>query len=85
MLRMSLAVAASVAAMSLATGADAFIIFNGVSTNLISYNGPPLAGQATDGALAGAKDADPRSTTAEITLLAVEVVILPTGETVDLR
>lgn len=85
MLRMSLAAAASVAAMSLATGADAIIMFNGVSANLISFNGQPLAGHVADGALDGAKDADPRSAGAEITPLAVEAVTLPTGETVDLR
>ena len=90
MFRISLAVAASVAAMSLATSADALLMFNGMSlngasTNVVSFNGPPLAGQATDGSLAGAKDAGPRSATAETAPLAVEAVILPTGETVDLR
>jgi hypothetical protein len=90
MFRISLAVAASVAAMSLATSADALIMVNGMSlngasTNVISFNGQPLAGLPTVGALAGAKDADPRAAVAKTEPLAVEAVILPTGETVDLR
>ena len=98
MLRTSLAVA--VLAMSFATSADAYITLNSTYSNLVTFNivgfngcqmqgvsmnGHLLAGQATDSALVGAKDADPRSTTAEIAPLAVEAVILPTGETVDLR
>lgn len=100
MLRTSLVSALAVMAMSFATSADAYITFNGTYSNYItlnivgfngcqmqgvSMNGHPLAGQATDGVLAGAKDVDPRSTTAEITPLAVEAVVLPNGETVDLR
>ena len=86
MFRISLAVVASVAAMSLATSADALIMFNGMSlngasTNVISFNGQPLAGLPTVGAL----DADPRAAAAKTAPLAVETVILPTGETVDLR
>ena len=90
MFRISLAVAASVAAMSLATSADALIMFNGISlngasTNIISFNGQPLTGLPTIGASVGGKHADPRATVAKTVPLAVEAVILPTGETVDLR
>ena len=90
MLRTSLAATVAITAMSFATSADAYIIFNGTYSNFVAFNGcqmqgvsmngQPLAGQATDGALAGAKDADPRAVP-----LAVEAVILPTGETIDLR
>ena len=100
MLRTSLAAAVAITAMSFATSADAYITYNGTYSNYVtlnivgfngcqvqgvSMNGHPRAGQATDGGLAGAKDADRCSTTAEIAPLAAEAVILPTGETVDLR
>ena len=90
MLRISLAVAASVAAMSLATSADARIMFNGISlngasTNFISFNGQPLGGLPTAGASVGAKHAGPCAAAAKTVPLAVKAVILPTGETVDLR
>jgi hypothetical protein len=100
MLRTSFAAAVAVMAMSFATSADAYIAFNGTYSNIIvlnivafngcqmqgvSMNGHPLASRPTVGALADAKDADPRAAAAETVRLAVEAVILPTGETVDLR
>ena len=90
MRRMCLAIAASVAATSLATSADAVVMFNGislngVSTNFISYNGQPLGGLPTVGASVGAKHAGPCAAAAKIVPLAVEAVILSTDETVDLR
>jgi hypothetical protein len=93
MLRTSLA--AAVTAMSFATSADAYISLNSTYSNIVTFNiagfngcqmqgvsmnGQSLAGQATDDVLAGAKDADPRAVP-----LAVEAVILPTGETMALR
>jgi hypothetical protein len=98
MLRTSLA--AAVMAMSFATSADAYISLNSTYSNIVTFNiagfngcqmqgvslnGQSLAGQATDDVLVGAKDADPRSTTAEIAPLVVEAVVLPTGETMTLR
>ena len=88
MRRMCLAIAASVAATSLATSADAVVMFNGisgVSTNFISFNGQPLGGLPTAGASVGAKHAGPCAAAAKTVPLAVKAVILPTGETVDLR
>ena len=74
MLRISVAAVVAVMAMSFATSADAYISLNG-----------PLAGPATDSSLPGAKDAGARAAAAKTVPLAVEAVILPTGETVDLR
>lgn len=81
MTRISIAAAAIAASLGLATSVYAI----GKEMQGISLHGRQLAGLRTDGVSAGARAANLHAAPAASEPFAAEAVILPTGETVDLR
>ena len=85
MVKTSLSLAAAIAVIGLATNAFAVMQQQGINPNGVSLQGMETQGWSLNGANLQGIETKADAMQSPQSLLTVESVILPTGETVDLR